>query len=87
MLGTSRMKSTGLWICWLLRYVVDAHVYSSNAKCQHFAISTFARVEKRPSGGQARQLQVRLCKLVVNKKGSWTFMSERRYLIELHLAL
>ena len=33
MLGTSQMKSTGLWICWLLRYVVDAHVYSSNALC------------------------------------------------------
>ena len=58
-----------------------------NAKWQYIAISTFARVGKTPSGGQAPQLQVRLCKLVVNKKGSWTFMSERRYLIELHLAL
>ena len=57
------------------------------AKWPYFAISTVTRVEKTPYGGQSHRRQVRLCKLVVNKKGSWTFMSERRYLIELHLAL
>jgi hypothetical protein len=33
MLGTWRTKSSGLEFFWLLRYVLDASIYSSNERC------------------------------------------------------
>ena len=36
MLGTWRTKSSRLDFCWLLRYLVNAHVYSSNGNVERY---------------------------------------------------